>query len=63
MTFEIYTSRSVTLRKQWRWRLKAANGRIIATSGEGYHNRSDMLEIIDKMRSYVPVAEMQEREK
>ena len=28
MTFEIYTSRSVTLRKQWRWRLKAKNGRL-----------------------------------
>ena len=60
MTFEIYTSRSVTLRKQWRWRLRAANGRIIATSGEGYHNRADMLAIIDKMRSYVPVAEQRD---
>ncbi len=27
--------------KQWRWRLKAANGRIIANSGEGYVNESD----------------------
>lgn len=26
---------------QWRWRLRAANGRIIAESGEGYHNRAD----------------------
>lgn len=23
-------------KKEWRWRLKAPNGRIVATSGEGY---------------------------
>jgi uncharacterized protein len=27
--------------KQWRWRLLADNGRIVADSSEGYHNRSD----------------------
>ena len=27
----------------WRWHLKAANGRIIADSGEGYANRADCL--------------------
>jgi uncharacterized protein len=26
---------------QWRWRLIAANNRIIANSGEGYHNEAD----------------------
>lgn len=26
---------------QWRWRLVAANNRIIASSGEGYHNKAD----------------------
>ncbi|HLM67659.1 MAG TPA: DUF1508 domain-containing protein [Longimicrobium sp.] len=26
---------------EWRWRLKAANGEIIADSGEGYKNKSD----------------------
>jgi len=26
---------------EWRWRLKAPNGRIVATSGEGYTRRSD----------------------
>lgn len=25
----------------YRWRLQAANNRIIANSGEGYYNRSD----------------------
>ncbi|HCN29224.1 MAG TPA: DUF1508 domain-containing protein [Verrucomicrobiales bacterium] len=27
--------------RHWRWRLVAANGRIIANSGEGYHNEKD----------------------
>jgi uncharacterized protein YegP (UPF0339 family) len=34
-----FIRRDATL--QWRWRLRAANGRIIAESGEGYHNRAD----------------------
>ncbi len=28
-------------RDEWRWRLKLANGRIIAASTEGYHNHSN----------------------
>src|SRR5215216_1722249 len=26
---------------EWRWQLRAANHRIIADSGEGYHNKQD----------------------
>ena len=29
--------------RQWRWRLKAGNGRIVADCGEGYHNRKECL--------------------
>lgn len=39
--FEIY--RSGIFRKEWRWRLRAANGQIIATSGEGYVRREDAI--------------------
>lgn len=35
--FELYRDN----RKEYRWRLKAANGRIMADSGEGYVNKSD----------------------
>ena len=38
MKFEIYRDRSK--KREYRWRLKARNGRIIATSGEGYRRRS-----------------------
>ena len=35
-TFEIYQDR----RGDWRWRLYARNGRIVADSGEGYARQS-----------------------
>lgn len=37
---EVYRTR---VRRQWRWRYVARNGRIIATSSEGYHNRADCI--------------------
>lgn len=36
--FQLYPSLG-----QWRWRLRAANHRILANSGEAYHNRVDCL--------------------
>lgn len=33
-------------KSEWRWRLKASNGAIIADSGEGYKNRQDCLHAI-----------------
>jgi uncharacterized protein YegP (UPF0339 family) len=27
--------------RQWRWRCVATNGKIVANSAEGYHNRQD----------------------
>lgn len=28
---------------QWRWRVVADNNRVVATCGEGYHNRKDCI--------------------
>ena len=42
LTFSTYQD---TLR-QYRWRLKASNGRIIADSAEGYHNLADCQNMI-----------------
>lgn len=51
MRFELYAARrGVLLRKQWRWRLRAGNNRIIAVSGEGYNNRSDAAHAIGLVR-------------
>jgi uncharacterized protein YegP (UPF0339 family) len=47
MYYEVYKDNS----GKWRWRLVAANSRIIATSGEGYTNHSDCLDAIDLVKS------------
>ena len=46
-------------RNEWRWRLRAANGKAIANSGEGYVNKSDCRRAIDlvKSSSRAPVEE------
>ena len=36
---------------QYRWRLKAANGKTLANSGEGYHNRQDCIHAINLVAS------------
>lgn len=40
MRFELYKH---WLTRQWRWRLRSANNRIIATSGESYINMADCI--------------------
>jgi len=36
--------------KQWRWRLTARNGKILADSGEGYRRRIDCNTAIQSIR-------------
>lgn len=38
MKFEVYKGKG-----GWRWRLRAGNGRIVATAGEAYQRRADAL--------------------
>lgn len=40
----------VDANRQWRWRLIAANNRIIANSGESYLNRQDCLNAISLVK-------------
>jgi len=45
---------------EWWWRFRADNGKIIADSAEGYHNKSDCLhgiEIIKKQGPHANVVE------
>ncbi|HEU4880919.1 MAG TPA: DUF1508 domain-containing protein [Longimicrobium sp.] len=35
---------------EWRWYLQAANGKRLADSGEGYKNKQDCLDAIDKVK-------------
>ena len=43
----------------WRWRLVAGNGRVIADSGEGYQHRADCLHGVELVKDakYAPVEE------
>ena len=45
-TFEIYQD----ARKAYRWRLKATNGQVIATSGQGYKDKRDRDNAIDRIK-------------
>lgn len=33
-------------RGEWRWRLRATNGRVLADSGEGYRSQQDCYDAI-----------------
>ncbi len=46
MVYFMYKDRS----NQWRWRLVAANHRIIADSGESYWNKNDCLAAINLVK-------------
>ena len=47
MAFYVYVDRA----GEWRWYLRAANGRKIADSGEGYKNQQDCLHGISLVKS------------
>ena len=38
-------------RREWRWRLRASNGRILADSGEGYRRRRSARDAVDRVRT------------
>lgn len=51
-TFRVYKDNG----GEWRWRLVAGNGRIIAESGEGYHHKQDCLHGIELVKDSKDVA-------
>jgi uncharacterized protein YegP (UPF0339 family) len=50
MVYYVYKGRD----SQWRWRLVAGNGRIIADSSEGYWNKTDCLAAIELVKASRP---------
>lgn len=54
--FEVYEDKS----GEYRWRLKATNGEIIAT-GEGYTTKSACLNGIDSVKRNAPDAEIDDQ--
>ncbi len=56
-TFEVYRDAG----KDWRWRLRHQNGRIIAESGEGYEAKADAMNGIDAVKTDAPAAPVVEK--
>src|SRR5262245_9814524 len=46
LKFEVYTDAA----NKYRWRLKAANGAILCTSGQGYANKADCKKGVDRLK-------------
>ncbi len=53
-SFEVYRDG----KGEWRWRLKAANGKVIADSAEGYKDRADCPRGIALVRAEAPTARL-----
>jgi len=49
LTFEVYQDKA----KEYRWRLKSANGRTIAVAHDGYKNRGDAKSAIESIQKNV----------
>lgn len=47
MTYHVYQDAN----GHWRWRLRAANNKIIANSGEGYWNKADCIHAIGLVKA------------
>jgi uncharacterized protein YegP (UPF0339 family) len=43
---------------EWRWRLVASNGEIIADGGEGYASKSDAKRAVERVRTHAPDADV-----
>ena len=41
-------------RRNWRWRVRAANGKILCDSGEGYQRLRDMADILFELGAMFP---------
>jgi len=52
MKYEIYQDK----RGEWRWRLKAANGNILAVSSEGYKNKMDCENCVETVNMTTHIA-------
>lgn len=59
MKFEIYTKTTWLGRREWRWRLRARNGEIVA-SGEGYTSKRRCVEAVELIQREAPLARVVE---
>lgn len=53
----VYRTRSLRPSQRWAWRLVALNGRIVATSGEGYRDKSEARRMMRRLARGVVLVE------
>ena len=56
LRFEVYRDRY----GDWRWRLKAANGRIVMESGEGYSAKRKVLDALYRFMEWAASEELED---
>jgi uncharacterized protein YegP (UPF0339 family) len=56
-TFEVYEDKA----KEYRWRLKASNGQVVAASSEGYKAKADCEHAIDLIKKDAAKAEVEDK--
>lgn len=56
MTFEVYKD----AKGEFRWRLKATNGQIIATGGQGYAAKADCKHAIESIQKHAAAATVED---
>ena len=54
--FEVYEDAA----EEWRWRLRADNGELVADSGEGYAERNKAVAAIKRIKRHAPGATQEE---
>jgi uncharacterized protein YegP (UPF0339 family) len=57
LTFEVYKDKA----NEYRWRLKAANGQVVAAASEGYKAKADCEEAIDLLKKGAAKAEVEDK--
>ena len=57
LAFEIYEDNS----NEFRWRAKAANGQVAATSSQGYKAKADCEKAIDVIRAGAAKADVEDK--
>lgn len=65
MKFHLYRENSQMVQGDWRWKLHATNGRVVAESGDGCKSLGDMMKTLNSIfrSSGLRYAELQKAEK
>ena len=59
-TFQVFSRRSFTLKKQWYWRMLAANNEIIAVGTEPFDSEENAWRAIRTVKKYMANVKMEE---